>query len=222
MHLFQRISGQSLLRNFPIQLAIDIFSLMLNLVYAAIVMVSFLFLEVNTTMETIIDEEEDILYQKDASISAELDENNDVRGNSVMPSPGVEEVEKKVQFVTTQSPNLEQKVPGSTGGDGHTTESLRATDMIPCLLDCGVGGTCTTEPLDSGRPGQQRCQCPLGRGGSHCDLGKPHDNSNTKFVKFLFKMCTSKLRVLTRNVTAVACMHCKSVFIRLKVRVIRK
>jgi len=158
---------------------------MLNLVYAAIVKVSFLFLEVNTTMETIVEEEEDILYQKDASISAELDENSDVRGNSVMPSAGLEEVEKKVQFVTTQSPNLEQKVPSSTGGDGHTTESLRATDMTPCLLDCGVGGTCTTEPLNSGRPGQQRCQCPLGRGGSHCDLGKSHDNSNTKFMSNL-------------------------------------
>jgi hypothetical protein len=136
-------------------------------------------------METIVEEEEDILYQKDASISAELDANSDVRGNSVMPSPVVEEVEKKVQFVTTQSPNLEQKVPSSTGGDGHTTESLRATDMTPCLLDCGVGGTCITEPVDSGRPGQQRCQCPLGRGGSHCDLGKPHDNSNTKFMSNL-------------------------------------
>jgi hypothetical protein len=122
-------------------------------------------------METMVEEEEDILYQKGASFSAELDTTGDVRANSALPSPTVEEVEKKVQFVTTQSPNLEQKVPSSTGSDEHTTESLRATDMTPCLLDCGAGGTCTMDPVDSGRPGQQRCQCPLGRGGSHCETG---------------------------------------------------
>jgi hypothetical protein len=126
----------------------------------------------NATMETIVEEEEDILYQKDASFSAELDTSGDVRGNSVLSSPTVEEVEKKVQFLTTQSPNLEQKVPGSTASDGHTTESLRATDMTPCVLDCGVGGSCTMDPVDSSRPGQQRCQCPLGRGGNRCEAGK--------------------------------------------------
>ena len=114
-------------------------------------------------METLVEEEEDILYQKDASFSAELDTSNDL---SVLPSPTVEDTEKKVQFVTTQSPNLEQKVPSSTGSDGHTTESLRATDVTPCLLDCGPGGACAVDP------GIQRCQCPLGRGGYHCDTGK--------------------------------------------------
>ncbi|KAJ9583133.1 hypothetical protein L9F63_022525 [Diploptera punctata] len=127
----------------------------------------------NTTMETLLEEEEDILYQKDASFSAELDTSNDIdSGNNMVASPSAEEIEKKVQFVTTQSPNLEQKVPGSTGSDGHTTESLHATDITPCLLDCGAGGTCTVEPVDSGRPGLQRCQCPLGRGGNRCETGE--------------------------------------------------
>ena len=162
-------------------------------------------------METIIEEEEDILYQKDASISAELDATSDVRGNSIIPSSVVEEVDKKVQFVTTQSPNLEQKVPSSTGGDGHTTESLRATDMTPCLLDCGVGGTCTTEPVESGRPGQQRCQCPLGRGGSHCDLGKPHENINTNFVSDV-RFKSVSVCALTREITAAARVLFKTCF----------
>lgn len=125
-------------------------------------------------METIVEEEEDILYQKDASFSAELDTSGDVRGNSVLPSATVEEVEKKVQFVTTQSPNLEQKVPSSTADDEHTTESLRVTDVVPCLLDCGVGGSCTMDTVDSKNSGVQRCQCPLGRGGSHCETGQSH------------------------------------------------
>jgi hypothetical protein len=130
------------------------------------------FLEMNTTTETIVEEEEDIIYQKDASFSAELDTSGDVRGNSVISPPTVDDVEKKVQFLTTQSPNLEQKVPGSTPSDGHTTESLRAADTTPCLLDCGVGGSCTSEPVDLSGPGQQRCQCPLGRGGNRCESGK--------------------------------------------------
>lgn len=123
-------------------------------------------------METIIEEEEDILYQKDASFSAELDTSGDVRGNIVLPSPTSEDTEKKVQFVTTQSPNLEQKVPSSTGSNEQTTESLRVTDVVPCLLDCGVGGSCAMDAVDSDRPGEQRCQCPLGRGGRHCQAGQ--------------------------------------------------
>jgi hypothetical protein len=133
-------------------------------------------------METIVEEEEDILYQKDASFSAELDTSGDVRGNNVLPSPTVEEMEKKVQFVTTQSPNLEQKVPSSTGSDEHTTESLRAMDMVPCLLDCGVGGSCTMDAVDSDRSGAQRCQCPLGRGGSHCQTGQLHRAPRTAVI----------------------------------------
>jgi hypothetical protein len=126
----------------------------------------------NATMETIVEDEEDILYQKDASFSAELDTSGDIRGNNILYPAMADEVEKKVQFLTTQSPNLEQKVPGSTPSDGHTTESLRAADMAPCLLDCGVGGSCTVEAVDTSRPSQQRCQCPLGRGGNHCETGK--------------------------------------------------
>lgn len=137
-------------------------------------------------METIVEEEEDILYQKDASFSAELDTSGDIRGNSVLSSPKADGVEKKVQFLTTQSPNLEQKVPGSTASDGHTTESLRAADTTPCLLDCGVGGSCTFEPLDPSRPGQQRCQCPLGRGGDHCETGEFHNRYAYSFFGELY------------------------------------
>jgi hypothetical protein len=126
----------------------------------------------NTRMETIFEEEEDILYQKDASFSAELDTSDDIRGNNVLYPAMADEVAKKVQFLMTQSPNLEQKVPGSTPSDGHTTESLRAADMAPCLLDCGVGGSCTLEPVDPSRPSQQHCRCPLWRGGKHCETGK--------------------------------------------------
>lgn len=119
----------------------------------------------NTTIETLIKEEEeeddDILYQKDASISAELD-----TGNSGLTSVSSQtESDQKSDLVTTQSPNLEQKVPLRSGTQG-ITESLRATDAAPCTLDCGVGGICVTEG------GTQRCQCPLGRGGDSCENGK--------------------------------------------------
>ncbi|KAJ8884254.1 hypothetical protein PR048_016111 [Dryococelus australis] len=108
----------------------------------------------NSTMEPAADEDEDILYQKDASFSAELE------------SAGLE---RKVQFVTTLSPNLEQKVPSSSG-ERQTTESLgmAGSSPAPCSLDCGPAGVCLAEPP----AGLQRCQCPLGRGGPLCASGK--------------------------------------------------
>ncbi|KAL0278979.1 UNVERIFIED_CONTAM: hypothetical protein PYX00_000637 [Menopon gallinae] len=113
----------------------------------------------NTTVETFAKEEDeednDILYQKDASISAELDTGDG--GGVETSSPDAD-----AKYSTTQSPNLEQKVPFRSGTQGYT-ESLRATDVSPCTLDCGIGGVCVVEG------NAQRCQCPLGRGGDSCE-----------------------------------------------------
>lgn len=125
----------------------------------------------NTTTETYLrddeDEDEDILYQKDASISAELD-TGDPGGTGGTGSQTESEQKNDDtlnNLVTTQSPNLEQKVPLRSGTQGFT-ESLKATDIAPCTLDCGIGGVCVTEGV------VQRCQCPLGRGGDSCENGK--------------------------------------------------
>lgn len=102
-------------------------------------------------------EEEDILYQKDASISAELE--TDKPETTSTPR----------RAATTQSPNLEQKVPPQTKTTQGVTESLFPTEAPPaadCQLDCGPGGSCNLQQ------GAARCQCPLGRGGTSCDLGK--------------------------------------------------
>lgn len=131
----------------------------------------------NTTIETLKEEEEeddDILYQKDASISAELDTGDSVATiYSSQTESDVKSDDIKSNLVTTQSPNLEQKVPLRSGTQG-ITESLRATDAAPCTLDCGVGGICVTES------GTQRCQCPLGRGGDSCENGKFFDRHTKK------------------------------------------
>ncbi|XP_075217484.1 pikachurin-like [Lycorma delicatula] len=105
-------------------------------------------LELNTTMEPMLRddlEEEDILYQKDASFSAELD-------------PGT----------TSQGPNLEQKVP-TTEGVRHPTAAPCLLDCVAggvCTTDQGTqrcqcplgraGPTCEDEvevrsPLFSGQ-----------------------------------------------------------------------
>lgn len=122
----------------------------------------FTFSEMNTTVETLAKEEDeednDILYQKDASISAELDTGEGEVETSSAPDPDA-------KYSTTQSPNLEQKVPFRSGTQGYT-ESLRATDVSPCTLDCGIGGVCIVEG------NLQRCQCPLGRGGGSCENGE--------------------------------------------------
>lgn len=116
----------------------------------------FLVAEMNTTMEPVVNpeaeqaEEEDILYQKDASISAEL--------------------ETEPPAATTLSPNLEQKVPAKPSTQSYT-ESLHPIETTsgpprpPCPLDCGPGGLCSVAD------GSPRCQCPLGRGGTTCELG---------------------------------------------------
>lgn len=114
----------------------------------------------NTTMETLLDPEEDILYQKDASFSAELD-TNDASDVAITSPPNA------VQFVTSPSPSLEQRASVFDENDGRPTEGLNV-----CSWDCGQGGLCTIEG------GRQRCQCPLGRGGQRCDEGKVTIRSN--------------------------------------------
>jgi len=93
--------------------------------------------------------------------------------------------------VDIQGPNLEQKLPS-------TMESIVSTEPA-CSLDCGPAGNCYIEQSrgdevdvvieddDDGavdlegntvnlrrKQGtfRQRCQCPLGRGGDRCQLGK--------------------------------------------------
>lgn len=101
------------------------------------------------------DEEDDILYQKDASFSAHLDLSNLL----VSPSDLLEETtpppQENVHFVP---------VGGATF----------APPQPPCLLDCGVG-VCSNIPATTDNlasPTAQRCQCPLGRIGTHCETGE--------------------------------------------------
>lgn len=93
-------------------------------------------------------------------------------------------------LVDIQGPNLEQKLPS-------TMESIVSTEPA-CSLDCGPAGNCYIEQSrgdevdvvieddddDMDLEGntvnlrrkqgtfRQRCQCPLGRGGDRCQLGK--------------------------------------------------
>ncbi|XP_046387763.1 pikachurin-like [Ischnura elegans] len=104
------------------------------------------------------EEEEDILYQKDASFSAERD-----FGPSESPSP---------------SPIGVSFVSAGPGLEAHAVPTPPPQEV--CLLDCGPG-SCLMEDLEEGdatanagpdspsRRHRQRCQCPLGRGGERCE-----------------------------------------------------
>ncbi|XP_071439532.1 pikachurin-like [Hetaerina americana] len=109
------------------------------------------------------EEEEDILYQKDASFSAERE-----FGPSETPPTASSEAPLPigVRFVSA-GPGLE----------AHAVPTPPPQEM--CLLDCGPG-SCLMEDLEEGKGGgggldapsrrhRQRCQCPLGRGGERCE-----------------------------------------------------
>ncbi|XP_046662292.1 pikachurin [Homalodisca vitripennis] len=120
-------------------------------------------IELNTTMEPMLHEEldqdigEDILYQKDASFSAELEigtETEEPESSTVLSSTGTSTTIQAVQFLTT---------PGTQDPAATSREPEPPSTGSPCLLDCSAGGQCTLEG------GVHRCQCPLGRTGQTCD-----------------------------------------------------
>ncbi|XP_049831472.1 pikachurin-like [Schistocerca gregaria] len=100
------------------------------------------------------DRDEDVLYQKDASFSAEL-------AAGPVPAPAVSFVGDALQ----PQPQPQPLAAGSTAAS--TTPTPTPTTAAPCTLDCGSGGTCV-QPAEGSPPGQ-RCQCPLGRGGPRCE-----------------------------------------------------
>lgn len=109
-----------------------------------------------------LNNEEDILYQKDAELDAEF-------------SAGENYTDiYKLQFYnatesgggggggsTTQAPRLEQKLT-------EISTQARATAPIaterPCPLECGAGGGCVLRDAE-----EPACLCPLGRGGLRCE-----------------------------------------------------
>lgn len=100
------------------------------------------------------DEDDDILYQKDASFSAHLD----LGQEDVSPSPSdlLEE-----STTTLLQDNVHFLPAGATFSPPQQS----------CLLDCGVG-VCSLVSGTEESQGIQRCQCPLGRTGKHCELGE--------------------------------------------------
>lgn len=113
-----------------------------------------------------LNNEEDILYQKDAELDAEF-------------SAGENYTDiYKLQFYnatesggggggggsTTQAPRLEQKLT-------EISTQARATAPIaterPCPLECGAGGGCVLRDAE-----EPVCLCPLGRGGLRCEKGQ--------------------------------------------------
>ncbi|XP_059473292.1 pikachurin [Neocloeon triangulifer] len=118
--------------------------------------------ELNTTSEPSIELEissqvlpedadkdaEDILYSRDASFSAHLDPGNDLAASTPQPEAADE---------SSTQPERVRFVPPST-----------TTATPQCLLECGVG-LCLDVAAPNGRR-QQRCQCPLGRTGTHCEI----------------------------------------------------
>lgn len=99
------------------------------------------------------DNEEDVLYQKDAIFDAQLNTFNESN-----------EINQNISGSTTQGPRLEQKLTDMTGQPKAT---LPLPTEKPCPLDCGLGGGCMLDN-NSNSP---ICLCPLGKSGDHCEKG---------------------------------------------------
>lgn len=143
------------------------------------------------TLEVSQSKDEDILYQKDASISAQLSISLDTTiSNDNFSSMYQSNESNSVYEYTTQSPNLEQKVPSMSKHEkqqstqpmesmhfhsqtttklSNTTKLRTTTETPACPLECGPGGQCVRDEL---APGLLKCLCPLGRGGNLCEKGK--------------------------------------------------
>nr|XP_015836790.1 PREDICTED: pikachurin [Tribolium castaneum] len=99
-----------------------------------------------------IQEEEDVLYQKDAVFDALELISNVSTETSNLTSPSS----------TTQGPSLEQKL---TEISGVPRATLPISTERPCPLDCGPGGGCVVRNSNE----EPACLCPLGRGGDRCE-----------------------------------------------------
>lgn len=106
---------------------------------------------------------EDILYSRDASISAHLD----LGGETSAPPPEAEE--------RTAAPPPPERV--------RFVAATTTAAAPPCQLECGVG-ICLDVAAPGGRSRQQRCQCPLGRTGAHCEIGESKKHS-IRFLKLI-------------------------------------
>ncbi|RZC36316.1 hypothetical protein BDFB_012357, partial [Asbolus verrucosus] len=102
-------------------------------------------------------EEEDVLYQKDAVFDALelIFPNVSTETSNLTTSPSS----------TTQGPSLEQKLTEVSGAPRAT---LPISTERPCPLDCGPGGGCVVRNSNE----EPACLCPLGRGGDRCEKGE--------------------------------------------------
>ncbi|XP_044575810.1 pikachurin-like [Cotesia glomerata] len=129
--------------------------------------------------EITIDGKENIYYMPGSLFTIRLDSLREKLNLTDIKSPqdlSNEIPNDPIRFPTSESPNLEQKLP-------VTTESVVTTEPA-CSLDCGAAGNCYIEQfrsdeengdvtrIDDTRPRRssykQRCQCPLGRTGDRC------------------------------------------------------
>lgn len=101
-------------------------------------------------------QEEDVLYQKDAVFDAlELVSNVSTETSNLTSASST----------TTQGPSLEQKL---TEISGVPRATLPISTERPCPLDCGPGGGCVVRNSNE----EPTCLCPLGRGGDRCEQGE--------------------------------------------------
>jgi hypothetical protein len=112
---------------------------------------------------------EDILYSRDASISAHLD-----LGGEASATP----------------PEAEQRTAAPPVERVRFVAATTTAAPPPCQLECGVG-ICLDVAAPGGRSRQQRCQCPLGRTGAHCEIGEYKNALLFAFFMQKFKMLTS-------------------------------
>lgn len=149
----------------------------------------FFFVELNSTSSPLddaaINNEEDVLYQKDAIFDAELNFPNytDYYNSQLLvastnsteyggggSTQNREDPPKSIGDVAPSPPTIWQTSTASASFlVAATSQTPNASTARPCTTDCGPGGGC----IIRGEDGEETasCLCPLGKGGERCEKG---------------------------------------------------
>ncbi|GJQ82652.1 hypothetical protein Trydic_g19669 [Trypoxylus dichotomus] len=117
--------------------------------------------------------DEDVLYQKDAIFDAELNFPNYTDYYSsqliLMATSNATEyssTQKQHKSTSENAPISPTTAQSSISGNSTTVSSVTESTVRPCTLDCGPGGGC----IIGGEDGETAtCLCPLGKGGERCE-----------------------------------------------------
>lgn len=120
--------------------------------------------------------DEDVLYQKDAIFDAELNFPNytdyysgQIAALAVAATNATDSDTAQKSTAPTVTVSAIHSPSSTVHEDSTASQTPPASTPKPCTLDCGPGGGCVIGGEDGTT---ETCLCPLGRGGDRCEKGK--------------------------------------------------